>query len=108
MKKLILLMLTALPMLAAAQSTVTPDTVCYQTPGSIYSVTSDPGVTYNWTVASPGVITSGKGTSSIGVDWSAASPGLIAGGVTVTVTSQQCCDTLTILDVFILQVFVTE
>jgi hypothetical protein len=88
MKKLILLMLMGLPMLAAAQSTVTPDTVCYQTNGSTYSVTSDPGVTYNWSVAAPGVITSGQGTSSIGVNWSSANPGLIPNAVTVTVTNQ--------------------
>lgn len=107
MKKLIYLLLMTLPMVSAAQSTVTPDTVCYQTNGSTYSVTSDPGVTYNWSVAAPGVITSGQGTSSIGVNWSSANPGLIPNAVTVTVTSQFGCDTLTTLDVFILNIVPT-
>jgi hypothetical protein len=107
MKKLLLTFVALIPFLAFSQSTTNPDTVCYQTPGSTYSVTSDPGVIYNWTIASPGTITSGQGTNSIVVDWSTASPGLIANGVTVTITNQFGCDTLTRLDVFILNIVPT-
>lgn len=107
MKKILLVLFMMIPFLGIAQSTTNPDTVCYQTPGSTYSVTSDPGVTYNWTVASPGVITAGQGTNSIVVDWSTASPGLIGNGVTVTITNQFGCDTLANLDVFILNIVPT-
>lgn len=103
MKKL-LFFIALIPFIASAQSTTNPDTVCYQTPGSTYSVTSDPGVTYNWTVASPGTITSGQGTSNIIVDWSTANPGFIPNAVSVTVTSQAGCDTSTTIDVFILNI----
>jgi hypothetical protein len=107
MKKLIAILLAFAPLALMAQSTVSPDTVCYQSSGSTYSVTSDPGVTYSWQVASPGVITAGQGTSSIVVDWSTASPGLIPNAVTVTVTNSTGCDTLAVLDVFILQIVPT-
>ena len=107
MKKILLLILMLIPFMGMAQLTTNPDTVCYQTPGSTYSVTSDPGVTYNWVIASPGTITSGQGTGSIVVDWSAAAPGLINNAVTVTITNQFGCDTLATLDVFILNIVPT-
>lgn len=107
MKKILLFIILLIPFISMGQSTVNPDTVCYQTPGSTYSVISDPGVTYTWTVASPGVLTSGQGSNNIVVDWSNASPGLISNGITVTITNQFGCDTLTTLDVFILNIVPT-
>lgn len=104
MKKIILYLLALLPLAAFSQSTVSPDTVCYGASGSTYSVTSDPGVTYAWTVTAPGTITSGQGTNAIVVSWANASPGLIANGVSVTVTNSFGCDTLVRLDVFILRI----
>lgn len=107
MKKIILSIIAILPLWVTAQSTVNPDTVCYQTPGSTYSVVNDPANTYNWTVASPGTITSGQGTSAIVVDWSSASPGLINNAITVTATNQFGCDTVVTLNVFILNIIPT-
>lgn len=107
MKKLLLLLLMAIPFMSLAQSTTNPDTVCYQASGSTYTVTSDPGNTYSWTVASPGVITAGQGTPSITVDWSTANPGLISNAVTVTVATPFGCDTSTTIDVFILNIVPT-
>ena len=107
MKNILIVLLALVPFVSNAQSTVNPDTVCYQTPGSTYSVTSDPGVTYSWTIASPGTITSGQGTNAIVVNWSSASPGLIPNAVTVTVTNQFGCDTLVRIDVFILNIVPT-
>jgi hypothetical protein len=107
MKRLLSIFIALMPLVSMGQSTVSPDTVCYGSNGSLYSVTSDPNVTYTWTVASPGVITSGQGTGNIGVNWASASPGLIPNAVTVTVTNQFGCDTLVRLDVFILQIVPT-
>lgn len=104
MKQLRLIALLILPLASMAQTTTNPDTVCFGSSGSSYSVTSDPNVTYAWTVASPGTITSGQGTGSIMVSWASAQPGLIPNAVTVTVTNQWGCDTLVNLDVFILQI----
>jgi hypothetical protein len=88
-KFLLFLTLTLLSVVGYSQtSTVNPDTVCYQTNGSIYTVPSlGAGYTYTWTVAAPGVITSGAGTNTINVNWSSASPGLITNGVTVYATN---------------------
>ena len=74
--------------ISLSQSTVNPDTVCYQsaTP-STYTIPSVGSGTYTWTITSPGVITTGQGTNSISVDWSTASPGLITNGVSVTYTT---------------------
>ena len=107
MRFLFLFSILLIPFLASAQSTVNPDTVCYQTPGSTYSVTSDPGVTYNWILAAPGTITSGQGTSAIVANWSSASPGLIPNAVRVVVTNGNGCDTAVNLDVFILNIVPT-
>ena len=104
MRFLFLLSILLIPFLASSQTTTNPDTVCYQTSGSTYSVTSDPGVTYSWAVSSPGSLTSGQGTNSIVVDWSAASPGLIPHGIQVTVTNGSGCDTTVNIDVFILRI----
>lgn len=105
MKKLLLL-LTLLPSLVLAQfTTINPDTVCYQTNGSIYNVTPTAGLTYTWNVLAPGVITSGPGTNQITVDWSAAAPGLIVNAVQVQAANNiGCLSPLVTLDVFIYNV----
>ena len=106
MKKLLLLLSLCASTAAYTQlTTINPDTVCYQTNGSIYSVTNTPGLTYTWTVAAPGVITSGQGTNQIGVNWSAAAPGLIPNAVTVTATNAAgCTSPASTINVFILQI----
>lgn len=109
MKKLLTILFLTTSLLTFGQLTTTdPDTVCINTPGSTYQVTSTAGWTYNWVVTAPGVITSGQGTNAIVVDWSAASAGLINNGVTVTGTNASGCTSLPIdLDVFILNVVPT-
>lgn len=106
MKKLFTLLFVAIANLASAQfTTINPDTVCYQTNGSIYNVTNTAGYTYTWTVAAPGVITSGQGTNQIGVNWSNANPGLITNAVTVTASAPGGCQSASVtVNVFILQV----
>ena len=101
MKKILLILFMLIPFLGMSQSIANPDTVCYQTPGSVYSVTPSPGTTYTWSVATPGVITAGQGSSSITVDWSGANPGLINNAVTVTASNSFGCDTSTIVSVYI-------
>ena len=54
--------------------------------GVTYSVTSNPGSTYAWTVPSDALITAGQGSSSITVTFGAAS-----GSVTVTESSASGC-----------------
>lgn len=105
MKKIITLLLM-LPSLVMAQlTTINPDTVCYQTGGSVYQVQATAGLSYNWTVAAPGVIIAGQGTNQIQVDWSAAAPGLIANGVQVQASNAAgCLSQIVSLDVFIYQV----
>jgi hypothetical protein len=106
MKKLLLsLGLLASTCAYTQLTTINPDTVCYQTPGSIYSVTNTLGNTYTWTVAAPGVITSGQGTNQIGVNWSAAAPGLIPNAVSVVASNGSGCNSpASNLNVFILQI----
>lgn len=105
MKKIITLLLL-LPSLVMAQlTTINPDTVCYQTNGSVYQVDNTLGYTYNWTVTPPGVITSGPNTNQITVDWSGANPGLIINAVQVQATNSiGCTSPLVTLDVFIYNV----
>jgi hypothetical protein len=109
MKKLILILIMALPIFASAQlTTINPDTVCIGTAGSIYEVPATTGYTYNWTITPPGIQTGGGTTNSITADWSAAVPGLIVGGVTVTATDANGCTSLPVtLDVFIYEVIPT-
>jgi hypothetical protein len=108
MKKFFLLLILLFPLLLSAQlTTANPDTVCYQTSGSIYQVPNlGPGYTYTWTVTAPGVITSGQGTDNIGVNWSSAAPGLINNGVTVIATNAAsgCQSNLVTLNVLILEI----
>jgi hypothetical protein len=105
MKKIIMLLMLIAPIAAFAQNTTSPDTVCYQTTGSIYTLPATAGYTYTWTVAAPGVLTSGQGTNSINVDWSAAAPGLIANAISVFATSADgCISAPVLLDVFILDI----
>jgi len=105
MKKIIMLIMLIAPIAAFAQNTTSPDTVCYQTAGSIYTLPATAGYTYTWTVAAPGVLTSGQGTESIVVDWSTANPGLIANAITVFATSADgCVSAPVVLDVFIFNI----
>ena len=54
MKKLVTLILfLATHTMYAQFTTINPDTVCYQTAGSIYQVSNAPGYTYNWTILAP-------------------------------------------------------
>ena len=109
MKKLLLIFLILIPVFGFSQLTTTnPDTVCYQTSGSIYTVPNTPGYTYNWTVTNPGVIVGGQGTNQINVDWSNAAPGTILNGVSVTATDVNGCTSLPVnLDIFIFQIIPT-
>lgn len=109
MKKLITLLFVVFASIASAQfTTINPDTVCYQTNGSIYNVANTAGYTYQWTVAAPGILTSGQGTNQINVNWSNANPGLINNGITVVATGPGGCQSAPVtLNVFILQVIPT-
>ncbi len=109
MKKLLLILTILTPMFGFSQlTTVNPDTVCYQTPGSIYQVPNTSGYTYNWVVSAPGIITGGQGTNQIGVDWSNAATGTIVNGVSVTATDANGCTSNSVeLDIFIYQVIPT-
>lgn len=106
MKKLLTLATLLLSNILFGQlTTINPDTVCYQTAGSIYQVSNAPGYVYNWTITAPGVITAGQGTNQITVDWSAAAPGLIPNGVSVDATNANgCLSAASLLDVFIYDV----
>jgi hypothetical protein len=109
MKKLIVFLLLLLPMIGFSQlTTINPDTVCYQTAGSVYEVTNVPGYTYTWTVNAPGVLVSGQGTNNINVNWSAAAPGLIPNAISVYATNAGGCQTPTVtINVFILNIVPT-
>lgn len=109
MKKILTLLSFLIPLFGMSQlTTVNPDTVCYQTSGSIYQVPNTPGYTYNWTVLTPGVLVSGQGTNGIEVDWSNSNPGTIVNGVTVTATNLNGCESEPVsLDIFIYQVIPT-
>lgn len=109
MRKFLFLLLLASPIVASAQlTTINPDTVCYQTNGSIYAVTNVPGNTYTWTVSAPGILVSGQGSSSIEVNWSAAAPGTIANGITVFATNAAGCVSPPIsINIFILNIVPT-
>jgi len=109
MKNLLLTLLFLIPVFGFSQLTITnPDTVCYQTPGSIYQVPNTAGYTYNWVVSAPGNLQVGQGTNQINVDWSAAAPGTIVGGVTVTATDANGCTSAPVtLDIFIYNVVPT-
>ena len=92
MKKILILLLLMIPTISFSQlTTINPDTVCYQTNGSLYSVNNIMGLNYIWTVSAPGVITSGQGSNQITVNWSAANPGLIPNAVSVYATNAAGC-----------------
>lgn len=105
MKKLLALLIL-MPSLALAQfTTINPDTVCYQTNGSIYNVIQTPGLTYLWTVVPPGILVSGQNTNQIQVNWSGANPGLIINAIQVqAVNNIGCTSPIVSLDVFIYNV----
>jgi hypothetical protein len=104
----IILFLLFLPSICFSQLTsFDPDTVCYQSNNSIYSVNNVAGLNYNWTILPPGIITSGQGTNQITVNWSAANPGLIVNAVSVFATNANGCQSPPIdLDVFIYEILV--
>jgi hypothetical protein len=106
MKKILLSLLTLIPVVSLSQlTTISPDTVCFQTSGSIYEVPNTPGYTYDWVISSPGIILGGQGTSQISVDWSNAPLGTITNGVSVSATNSDGCTSPSInLDVFIFQI----
>jgi hypothetical protein len=103
MKKLLFILLLVVSSVLKSQSTVNPDTVCYQTPGSTYQIDPIAGVVFQWTVSAPGILVSGQGTNSIVVNWSNAAPGLINTGISVTAVGQNCPVIPVDLDVFIYQ-----
>jgi hypothetical protein len=107
MKKIITLLLL-LPSLVMAQlTTLNPDTVCYQTPGSVYQVPVTPGLAYSWTVSPPGILIAGQGSNTIQVDWSWANPGLIPNAIQVQATNAAgCLSPVVTLNVFIYQVII--
>jgi hypothetical protein len=108
MKKILIILFSIIPTFVFSQlTTINPDTVCYQSNGSIYSVNNIVGLNYIWNVLAPGVITSGQGSSQITVNWSAANPGLIPNAVSVYATNASGCQSLPVnLDVFILNIVV--
>jgi gliding motility-associated-like protein len=65
------------------------DTVCYGSTDEIYSVTQQPGYTYQW--SSVGLINSGQGNDSISIDWSGFTNGFIPGAVMVMGYNQNNC-----------------
>lgn len=103
-----LFILLFLPTVCLSQlTTFNPDTVCFQSNGSIYSVNNVVGLNYVWSITSPGVITSGQGSSQITVNWSSANPGLISNAVSVYATNANGCQSQVIyLDVLIYQIVV--
>lgn len=105
MRKLLLFLLLALPFVSYSQSTINPDTVCYQSTGAIYTQPVLAGYTFTWTVLAPGVITAGQGTNQITVSWATAAPELIPGAVSVSAVNLVGCQTQPVtLDVFVLQI----
>jgi hypothetical protein len=109
MKILLTLLLTFISFNSFSQlTTFDPDTVCFQTNGSLYTVNNVPGLTYNWVVQAPGVITSGQGSNQITVNWSAAPVGLINNAVSVSATNAAGCQSPVVdLNVFIYNIVVT-
>lgn len=110
MKKLILLLAIAFPMIGFAQLTTTnPDTVCFQTTAlSTYQVPSVGAGTYTWTIPACASLVSGQGTNSIQVNWSACPAGLINSAITVAFTSTSGCTAAPVtLNVLIYQVVPT-
>jgi len=106
MKKLLFFLLILLPIVATAQFTTNPDTVCYQSPSlSTYTVPSAGTGTYTWTIPACATLISGQGTTSISVNWSACPAGLINNAITVSFTSTAgCTATPVTLNVLIYQV----
>jgi hypothetical protein len=105
MRTIFLLALLIPNLIWAQLSTINPDTVCYQSNGSIYEVVPTAGLIYTWTITPPGIITGGQGTNQIQVDWSNANPGLIAGAVQVQAsTNNGCLSPIQTLDVFVYNV----
>ncbi|MFI5149452.1 MAG: kelch repeat-containing protein [Bacteroidia bacterium] len=77
--------ITPLPVTSAITG---PSPVCPGAVGMIYSVTNNPGSTYNWTVPGGASITAGQGTNSITVTFGAS-------GGTITCTQTNSCGSAT-------------
>lgn len=109
MRNILLILLTLISFNSFSQlTTFNPDTVCFQTNGSLYTVNNVPGLTYTWIVQAPGVITSGQGTNQITVNWSTAPVGLINNAVSVSATNAAGCQSPVVnLNVFIYDIVVT-
>lgn len=89
-------------------STTNPDTVCFGSLNSVYTVNSVLGYNYFWQVNAPGIITSGQGSNTIQVDWSGVQPGLYQNAVSVMATDSNGCQSPVIsIDVYIYQILPT-
>ena len=103
MKKLITILFIALGLVAHAQTTINPDTVCVNATGEQYFVTNTPTSTYQWTVTGGGgTLQTGQGTNAITVNWGGVS-GLYINAVEVIESNANGCPgTPVLLDIYIL------
>ena len=103
MKNLFTIILVALSLSVAAQTTIQPDTICINATGEIQFVTNTPTSTYQWTVlGGGGSISGGQGTNSITTDWGAVS-GLYPGAISVIESNANGCPGAPVtLDVYLL------
>lgn len=103
MKKLITILFITLGLVARAQTTINPDTVCVNATGEQYFVTNTPTSTYQWTVTGGGgALQTGQGTSAITANWGGVS-GLYINAVEVIESNANGCPgTPVLLDIYIL------
>jgi len=103
MKKLITILFITLGLVAHAQTTINPDTVCINATGEQYFVTNTPTSTYQWTVTGGGgTLQTGQGTNAITANWGGVS-GLYINAVEVIESNANGCPgTPVLLDIYIL------
>ena len=103
MKKLITILFITLGLVAHAQTTINPDTVCINAIGEQYFVTNTPTSTYQWTVTGGGgTLQTGQGTNAITANWGGVS-GLYVNAVEVIESNANGCPgTPVFLDIYIL------
>ena len=103
MKKLITILFITLGLVAHAQTTINPDTVCINAIGEQYFVTNTPTSTYQWTVTGGGgTLQTGQGTNAITANWGGVS-GLYINAVEVVESNANGCPgTPVLLDIYIL------
>ena len=103
MKKLITILFITLGLVAHAQTTINPDTVCVNAIGEQYFVTNTPTSTYQWTVTGGGgTLQTGQGTNAITANWGGVS-GLYINAVEVIESNANGCPgTPVLLDIYIL------